>query len=137
MIKTQLIGRLGTDAEVTTTQGGARLMKLNIAVDMSYRNKDGEKVERTVWVRATQWNIKENSTLQNYLKKGTQVFIEGEPSANGYTNKEGSVAASLEVKINDLRLLGSANGTAPAAATPTPVATPEAKKEEEPDDLPF
>ena len=69
MIKTQLIGRLGSDAEVTTTQGGTRLMKLNIAVDMSYRNKDGEKVDRTVWVRATQWNIKENATLQNYLKK--------------------------------------------------------------------
>jgi single-strand DNA-binding protein len=133
MIKTQLIGRLGSDAEVTTTQSGTRLMKLNIAVDMSYRNKDGEKVDRTVWVRATQWNIKENATLQNYLKKGTQIYVEGEPSSSAYTNKDGAVVGALELKVSEIKLLGSKEASATPVATPANI--PGAA--EESDDVPF
>ena len=140
MLKTQLIGRLGSDAEVKTLQNGSRVMELRIAVDMSYRNKDGEKVERTVWVKATQWNIKENATIQNYLKKGGQIYVEGEPSASAYTNKDGAVVASLELKIesNGIRLLGGKVEGA-ITAQPTPTATPAnlPGAAEEDDSLPF
>ena len=123
MLKTQLIGRLGADAEVKVLQNGSKVMELRIAVDMSYRNKDGEKVDRTVWVKATQWNVKDNSTIQNYLKKGGQIYVEGEPSANGYTNKDGAVVANLELKITNIQLLGGKVETNNTTA-PTPVASP-------------
>lgn len=124
MLKTQLIGRLGADAEVKSLSNGSKVMELRIAVDMSYRNKDGEKVERTTWVKATQWNVKENATIQNYLKKGGQIYVEGEPAANAYI-KDGAAVGSLELKITNIQLLGGkAEGTASATPVPAPVATP-------------
>lgn len=137
MLKTQLIGRLGADAEVKTLQNGSKVMELRIAVDMSYRNKDGEKVDRTVWVKATQWNVKDNATIQNYLKKGGQIYVEGEPSANGYTNKDGAVVANLELKITNIQLLGGKVDQAPAPEAQKAVPMPTAATEDEPDDLPF
>lgn len=137
MLKTQLIGRLGADAEVKSLQNGSKVMELRIAVDMSYRNKDGEKVDRTVWVKATQWNVKDNSTIQNYLKKGGQIYVEGEPSANAYTNKDGAVVANLELKITNIQLLGGKVETNNTTA-PTPVASPtNLPSAEEDDSLPF
>lgn len=137
MIKTQLIGRLGRDAELKTTKGGERFMELSLAVDLSYRGKDGNKVEKTQWVKATQWNVKENATIQNYLKKGGEVYVEGEPTATAYTNKDGAVVGSLELKITGIKLIGGGNKTTEQQPQ-QPVATPDnLPQTNETEDLPF
>lgn len=128
MIKTQLTGRLGSDAEVKTLTSGDKIMVFNVAVDKSYKSKTGEKVEKTIWARCTKWNIGE-STLPNYLKKGTLVYVEGEPGASAYTDKDGVAKSSLEIKINEIELLGKAAGAESATAA--------APKTEESADLPF
>lgn len=138
LFKTQFIGRLGSDSEVRTLDNGEKLVAFNVAVDRSYKNKSGEKVEKAVWIRCTKWNIKE-STLPNYLKKGQLVYVEGEVSARAY-EKDGP-QASLELKVDLLELLGgataNANTSAPAAESPKANNIAEEAKETAGDDLPF
>jgi single-strand DNA-binding protein len=136
MFKTQLIGRLGGDAEVKTLDGSSeKFVSFSVAVDLGYKNKAGEKVDRSVWVRCTKWNIGD-STLPNYLKKGQQVYVDGEASARGY-EKDGKPVGSLELRVDKIELLGGANKTESAQSTPS--ATPDnlPANSDDDDNLPF
>ena len=102
----QLIGRLGGDAEVRDVNS-TKVISFNVAHTEKYMDrKTNQMTEKTVWVRCSMWRDADKIKVADYLKKGTQVYVEGTPSSNAYMNKEGQPAASLECRVNTLELLG-------------------------------
>lgn len=101
----QLIGRLGQDPEIVNFDNGGKIAKFSLAVDDSYKTKEGEKVERTQWA-----NIVVNGGLvnvvENYVKKGKEIAIQGKLSTRSYETKEGETRYTTEVICYELLLLG-------------------------------
>lgn len=111
MIKTQMIGHIGQDA-TTRDVNGMTAISFNVASTEKYKNKNGELVSDTTWAQCTIWRKSDQLGIVQYLKKGTQVYIEGKPSASAFISKQSSEAmAQLNIRVNDLKLLGSANQT--------------------------
>ncbi len=102
MFKLILSGVLGNDAEVKEV-GNSKVINFNVAVSMDYKDKEGNKVEKTEWVRANMW--RENAKVAEYLKKGKRVLIEGIPEAEGYKSKDGEIRSSLSVKVKELEFV--------------------------------
>ncbi len=105
MLKVILNGALGNDAEVKDV-GNSKLITFNVAVSLDYKDQQGNKVEKTEWVRANIWRGKEQSTkIAEYLKKGKKVLIEGTPEADAYKSKDGEIKSSLSVKVKEVEFL--------------------------------
>lgn len=104
--KITLIGNLGRDPEVRMIDNNRKVTSFSLATNKTYTNSRGEKVEKTEWFRISAWN-KLADISENYLKKGSLVYVEGELSTNEYTDKEGKPRFSLEVMVRDLTLLPS------------------------------
>lgn len=102
--KITIIGNLGKDPEMREVQG-RKVTNFNVATNKSYTDTNGKKVEQTNWFRCAAWNRLAEITNQ-YLKKGSQVFIEGELSAREYLDQNGVNRTSLEVLVRDMQLLG-------------------------------
>jgi single-strand DNA-binding protein len=111
MIKLQCIGHLGQDATVNTVNGKT-VINFSVAHSEKYKNKDGVEVNKSVWVSCAYWTDRINVAM--YLKKGTQVYLEGAPEAKTYTNKNNETLPQLNLRIASLSLLSS---NKPAAAT--------------------
>jgi single-strand DNA-binding protein len=104
MIKMQVIGYLGQDAIVNTVNGKT-VINFSVAHSEKYKNKDGIEVDKSVWVSAAYWTDRVNVAM--YLKKGTQVYLEGSPEAKTYTNKNNEVIPQLQIRVASLNLLSS------------------------------
>ena len=105
--KVQLIGRLGQEPEVLTFDDGGKIAKFSMATDDSYKDKQGQKVERTQWhnviVRGGLVNI-----VENYVSKGQEIAIEGKLTSRSWDDKDGNKRYVTEVMVNELLLLGKA-----------------------------
>ncbi len=100
-----LSGNLGSDATVKEV-GNNKVINFDIAVTRTYKNSNGEKVEKTEWIRADIWRSKETDTkFAEYLKKGKKVLIEGEPYSSGYQNKNGEIQSSLGIRVKEFEFL--------------------------------
>lgn len=108
MIKTFLIGHLGKDANVKDVNGKT-VINFSVAHTESFKNNEGVKIEKTLWVECAHWS--DRTAIAQYLKKGTQVFVEGLPSIDTYTNTEGKAVAKLKLRVAQIQLLGSSNKT--------------------------
>lgn len=108
MQETNIIGRLGSDAEIKDFDNGKQVINFNVAVSEKYKSAAGEIVENTYWYNCAWWM--NNTKIANYLKKGTQVFVRGNCSARAYL-KEGNAIGVLELRVRELTLLGSSNNT--------------------------
>ena len=106
--KVQLIGNLGKDPEIRTTDSGKRLAKLALATNEVYTNNKGEKVKETQWHNLTAWG-KMVDIAEKYLDKGSEVAIEGKLVTRDYLDKEGVKRYITEVQINELLMLGGKN----------------------------
>ena len=105
MLKLQLIGNLGQDAVVNNV-GGKNVINFSVAHTEKYKNSEGTEVSKTTWVSCAYWSEKIN--LSNYLKKGTQVYLEGKPEAKTYLNdKTKETVAQLHARVTSLQLLSS------------------------------
>jgi single-strand DNA-binding protein len=100
-----LIGRLGNDPEINEFKNGMRKATFTLATSDSYKNKEGEKVENTQWHRLVVWGPKVK-VVENYLKKGQEICIEGSLTYNQWEDKEGTKHYTTEVVVNDLLMLG-------------------------------
>lgn len=109
MYEKQAIGRLTKDCEVRTTPTGKVVCNFTIAVDMGKR-KDGSKIDSR-FVECAIWGPRAESSLPNYLLKGTQVYVRGLPGARAYINKENQATAVETLDVNDLELLGSSKSS--------------------------
>lgn len=130
MIQLQAIGRLGKDAEVKEVNS-KKIIEFSISVDQGFGDR-----KTTIWLSCSKWG--ENTAVAQYLVKGTQVHVQGEPSLNTYTNKEGKEVTTLRLSCSQITLCGGKGEvpTGPAQQTaPTTVQQPVAQAEQE--DLPF
>ena len=106
MLKAQIIGNLGKDAEMKTTQNGQQYFSFSVA--HSFKTAQGQ--EQTVWVSCTKWVRQGESTaVVQYLKKGKKVYLEGTPSARAYAAQDGTPIGSLELNVQYIELLSPAD----------------------------
>ncbi|NDC48769.1 MAG: single-stranded DNA-binding protein [Micrococcales bacterium] len=103
--RVQLLGRLGGDPEVRSTQNGTNVANFNIATSEKY-TKDGETQEKTQWHRVVAWG-KLAEIGGEYLNKGSLVMIEGKLETRQYEDKEGATKYATEIIASDIYLLPS------------------------------
>jgi single-strand DNA-binding protein len=103
--KVILVGNLGRDAELRYTPGGAAVATLNIATTEVFKDKEGQKKEDTQWHRVILWG-KTAESLQDYLKKGKQIYVEGKLQTRKWKDKDGVEKYTTEVKGDRVVLLG-------------------------------
>ena len=80
-----IMGNLGREPEMRYTPAGVPVTDFSVAVNKRYTNKDGERIERTTWYKVTCWR-KLAETCAQYLKKGRTVIVEGDLTAEAYTD---------------------------------------------------
>ena len=140
----QIIGRIGKDAKIIDHQG-RKFLAFSVAVDESYKDSNGTKVERTSWHDC---NTEQERFFKviNWLTKGREVFVDGRPSVRLY-EKDGKQYGTIRIQISNISLGNSPNDERPAATAPAATATvarPAAASvgaafnaDEASDDLPF
>lgn len=109
-------GNLGKDAETRYTAGGEAIVNFSVAVKAGYGDK-----AITTWVRCSMFG-KRGDAVAQYLVKGQLVGVTGEAALRGWKDKDGVEKQSLEVRVNDLTLLGKSDGAKPASAPAQPAA---------------
>jgi single-strand DNA-binding protein len=113
--KVILVGRLGRDPETRYTSGGQAVANFSVATDETYKDKSGERQKRTEWHKIVVW-AKQAEIAQQYLKKGSLVYIEGRIQSREWQDKEGQKRTSYEIVATNFRMLGSrAEGAAAGA----------------------
>jgi single-strand DNA-binding protein len=111
--KALLIGNLGADPEVRTTTNGTRVAQFSLATNRMWTDAQGERQERTEWHRIVVWG-KLVEIVEQYLRKGDRVYVEGEIQYRSYEDKEGQTRYVTEINARDLVMLGGRE--APPAA---------------------
>ena len=115
--KVILIGNLGRDPELRSTQDGKRIANLAIATSESWRDRvSGERKERTEWHRVVIFNERLAEIAEKYLKKGAKVYVEGALQTRKWTDNAGQERYSTEIVLQgfrgELTMLDSARGGA-------------------------
>lgn len=101
-----IVGNLGRDAEMKYLQSGQGVCSFNVAVSESWNDRQtNERREKTTWFRCSAWG-QIGESVHQYLTKGKQVMVIGTVEARAYTDNGGQPAASLELRVRDIRLLG-------------------------------
>ena len=145
--KAILIGNLGNDPDMRYTAGGAAVANISIATAESWRDKEsGEQQERTEWHRVVAFG-RLAEIIGEYLRKGSQVYIEGRIQTRKWQDKEGQDRYTTEIVANELQMLGSRGGSsggyesAPqsqqSAPAPQATASAPAPADDFDDDIPF
>ena len=97
-------GTIGRDAEVRTTPNGQTVLNVTVANNIGFGSR-----QQTLWIRVALWGKRAEGQLQNYLKKGQQVFVSGELSQSEYQGNDGTTKSSLELNANIIDLVGKRN----------------------------
>ena len=140
MIKLQVIGNLGKDCTVNNVNG-KNVINFSVAHTEKYKDAQGTPKERTTWVECAYWT--DRTGIAPYLKKGTQVYVEGAPEVRSFTRNDGTNGATLTLRVREVQLLG---GKTESAGSGSPAVGNNFNRQESPaaasmndvsDDLPF
>ncbi|MDB4655725.1 single-stranded DNA-binding protein [Flavobacteriales bacterium] len=145
--KVILVGNLGADPETRTIESGAKVANFSIATSERYKDKNGNQVDKTEWHNIVMWRGLAD-IAEKYLKKGSQVFVEGKLRTRSWDDQNGNKRYTTEVLADNMTLLGrpegsgsQGGGSAPAPSTSAPAASqsnkPSASMDDIDDDLPF
>ena len=147
--KVILIGNLGKDPELKTTDGGGKVVNFSIATSESYTDKSGKKIDKTEWHNIVAWGVTAEN-IAKYLSKGSKVYVEGKLQTRSWDDKDGVKKYTTEIVATQVTFLdgkksdgsGSNAGTGANASTaPTASSkvaeTASAGNVDESDDLPF
>lgn len=107
--KAILVGNLGRDAELRYTPGGAALANLSVATTEVWNDRSGQRQEKTEWHRVVVWG-KQAETLQEFLLKGRQVYVEGRLQTRKWDDRDGNTRYTTEVRADRVVLLGRRDG---------------------------
>ena len=102
MIKMTVIGNIGADA-VQRETNGRKYTTFNVAVSTKYKNQDGSETERTTWISCARDG---QSPIDQWLKRGRQVYMEGTPSVSMFTDNQGHPNCNLKLAVHRIELLG-------------------------------
>jgi len=111
--KVTLIGNLGSDPEVRSTNGGNRVATFSLATSRSWNDASGTKQEKTEWHRCVVWNSKASTLadiVERYVKKGDKLYVEGRIEYRQWQDKDGQTKYSTEINVRELIMLGSGRG---------------------------
>ncbi len=148
-----LIGNVGKDPEIRHLEGGVSVATLTLATSERYRDRNGEMQEQTEWHNVVLWRGLAD-VAERYVRKGTQVYIEGKIRTRSWEDQSGQKRYTTEILANSLQLLGKKSDNPatssplspkPAGTTAASVATPSASQSnlsanltaDDVDDLPF
>ena len=107
--KVILVGNLGRDAELRYTPGGAAVATLNLATTEVWNDRNNQRQEKTEWHRIVLWG-KTAESLQEYLTKGKQIYVEGRLQTRQWDDKDGNKRYTTEIKADRVTLLGGGGG---------------------------
>src|SRR5437667_4650030 len=113
--KVILVGRLGRDPETRYTGGGQAVANFSVATDESYKDKNGERQKRTEWHKIVVWG-KQAEIAQQYLRKGSLLYLEGRIQTRQWDDREGQKRTSTEIVASNFRMLGGRPDASAAAA---------------------
>src|SRR3954471_1918248 len=109
-----IIGNLGRDPEARNMQSGGKVVSFSVATSESWKDKDGQRQEKTTWHRVAIFNEKLGEIAEKYLRKGSKVYLEGRIESRKYTDKDGQEREITEVVIGrfkgELTLLDGRGG---------------------------
>jgi single-strand DNA-binding protein len=108
--KVILVGNLGQDPEVRYTPAGAAVTTISVATTEAWNDKEGNKQERTEWHRVVFFS-RLAEIAGEYLKKGSQVYIEGQLRTNKWQDKSGNDRYTTEIIANEMQMLGGRPGS--------------------------
>lgn len=111
MLKTIVFGNVGNDAEVRATQTGMSVISFSVAHSEKWVDAQGQTQERTTWVRCSLWRKPDKCGVAQYIKKGSKVLVEGQPSVSAWSDQSGNAQATLELRVTNLELGGQAQGS--------------------------
>ena len=103
--KVILVGNLGRDAEIRHTSGGTAVATLSLATTDVWTDKGGQRQEKTEWHRVVLWG-KTAETLQEYLLKGRQIYVEGRLQTRQWDDRDGNKRYTTETRADRVVLLG-------------------------------
>jgi single-strand DNA-binding protein len=137
--KVILVGNLGNDPETKYTQGGMAVTKASLATSSVRKNRDGDQTERTEWHRVTFFG-RLGEIAGEYLRKGTQVYVEGSIRYGKYTDREGVERYTTDIIADEMQMLGGQNRSERSDARPARSEAPPANDVADDfadDDIPF
>ncbi len=111
--KVLLLGNLTKDPELRYTPQGAAVVNLRMAVNRKYRSKDQELKEEVCFITAVAWN-KQAEVCNQYLKKGSSLFVEGRLVSRSWEDNAGQKRSVIEVRAERVQFMGQPSGRAPA-----------------------
>jgi len=129
--KVILVGRLGKDPEVKKMTNGESVTNVTLATSENWKDKTGIKQEKTEWHNLVFYRRLAEIAGQ-YLKKGSQIYVEGKIQTRKWQDKEGQDRCMTEVVVNEMQMLGGKPGSPSAQATPQP-----ASHKDDDSDIPF
>ena len=122
--KVIILGRLGNDPEVRNFQNGGQVVNFRVATSDRYKDKDGNQQERTEWHSVAIFNDKLGEIAARYLRKGAQVYLEGQLQTRKWQDQAGNDRYSTEVVLpkfrGELQLIGGKGEGGDAAASEAP-----------------
>lgn len=101
--KVILVGNLGRDPEVRTMQNGGKVVNLSLATSETWKDRDGNRQERTEWHRVVIFNDRLGEVAERYLKKGSKIYVEGSLQTRKWTDQSGQDRYSTEVVLQRFR----------------------------------
>jgi single-strand DNA-binding protein len=107
-----LVGNVGRDPEVRTTPTGQTVAKFSLATSEKFKDRSGEKQERTDWHNLVAWGNQADFCRQ-YIQKGRQIYVEGRLRYDSWTDPQGQKKYRTEIIIANIQLLGSRAGERP------------------------
>ena len=133
--KVILVGNLGKDPEVRYLEGGTAVANFSLATTESYKDKQGNRIEQTEWHNIVVWRGLAE-VAEKYLKKGSQVYVEGKLRTRSYDDKDGVKRYSTEIVADNMTMLGGKRDETPSPATISNTAPPKTSNDDL-GDLPF
>ncbi|HZC38834.1 MAG TPA: single-stranded DNA-binding protein [Sphingomicrobium sp.] len=114
--KVILVGNLGADPEARTLNSGGEVVNMRVATSEQWKDRDGNRQERTEWHNVVIFNENLGRVAKNYLKKGSKVYLEGQIQTRKWTDQSGNDRYTTEIVLQRFRgelvLLDSAGGGA-------------------------
>lgn len=115
--KVILIGNLGQDPELRYTNSGTAVCNFRIATNESYKDASGQMVDKTEWHNIVTW-ARLAEICGEYLRKGSQVYIEGSLQTRSYDDRDGNTKYITEVKAREMQMLGGRGGDGASGGYP-------------------
>jgi len=107
--KAILVGNVGNEPEIRTLDNDTKVATFSLATSERYQDKSGQRQERTEWHRIVAWRGLAG-TIEQYVHKGTKLYIEGRITYRQYKDKDGNDRFTTEIVANEMKMLDSRNG---------------------------